>query len=72
MSRAGELLADTLGDGHLTAVDPDRCRRSTHADTLEWLAFRLVQLRCGFHVDGPTELVDHLRDLGARVTRALG
>lgn len=39
--------------------------RSSGTDTLEWLAFRLVQLGCEFDVHEPPELFEYLRELGA-------
>ncbi|WP_220449369.1 WYL domain-containing protein [Nonomuraea longispora] len=43
-----------------------------HADTLDWLAFRLLALGCEFEVHEPAELTAHLRALSARLTRAAG
>jgi predicted DNA-binding transcriptional regulator YafY len=40
-------------------------------DTLEWLAFRLVQFGCEFEVHEPPELIEHLRELGDRIRRAV-
>ncbi|AXK36598.1 YafY family transcriptional regulator [Streptomyces armeniacus] len=62
-----------LGDRtvELTALDAGTCRLRTQTDTLDWLAFQLVQLGCEFEVHEPPELITHLRDLGARVTRAV-
>ena len=39
---------------------------------MEWLALRLVTLGCEFEVHQPPRLVEYLRALGARVTRATG
>jgi predicted DNA-binding transcriptional regulator YafY len=63
-----------LGDdpGDLQAIDEHSCRLDGHADTLEWMALRLIMLGCDFTVHEPPELVDHLRTLGARLTRAAG
>ncbi|MFC4562531.1 helix-turn-helix transcriptional regulator [Nocardiopsis mangrovi] len=57
------------GAGEVEPVDADSCRLRGHADTVEWLASRLLQLGCDFTVHEPPELRAHLRDLG---TRALG
>jgi predicted DNA-binding transcriptional regulator YafY len=67
-------VARRLGDraGDLEPVDERTCRLRSHADTLEWLAFRLAMLGCEFQVHEPPELADYLRALGARVTRAAG
>ena len=51
-----------LGDG--------RCRWHGPADTLEWLAFRLLGAGCAFTVEEPPELVTHLKSLAARAAAA--
>lgn len=56
--------------GELTATGPAACRVETHADTLDWLAFRLLALGCEFEVHEPPELAAHLRALAGRITRA--
>ncbi|WP_067472445.1 helix-turn-helix transcriptional regulator [Actinomadura hibisca] len=53
---------EVLGEG--------RCRLRTHADTLEWLAARLIMLGCAFEVHEPPELRAHLRAAGKRATAA--
>ncbi|MBE1532755.1 helix-turn-helix transcriptional regulator [Actinomadura algeriensis] len=58
--------------GDVTPLDGTSCRLETYADTLPWLAARLLMLGCEFTVHDPPELVEHLRDLGARATRATG
>ncbi|MFJ8979711.1 helix-turn-helix transcriptional regulator [Streptomyces sp. NPDC102282] len=62
-------LPATLG-----AVEPTgegSCRLCTvSGDSLEWVALRLALVDCEFEVHGPAHLVDHLRGLGARLTRA--
>ncbi|MCG5216011.1 helix-turn-helix transcriptional regulator [Streptosporangium sp. KLBMP 9127] len=67
-----EEVAGRVGDapGDVQPIDERSCRLHSHTDTLEWLAFRLVMLGCEFEVHEPPELIDHLRRLGARVTRA--
>ncbi|MEV0195362.1 WYL domain-containing protein [Nonomuraea sp. NPDC050691] len=63
-----------LGDGadDLVPVDERTCRLDGRSDTLEWLAFRLLTLGCEFEVHEPPELLEHLRDVGARALRATG
>ncbi|MFI0356370.1 helix-turn-helix transcriptional regulator [Actinomadura sp. 9N407] len=63
-----------LGDrpGEIEPIDDHSCRLNGHSDTLEWLAFRLIMLGCAFEVHGPPELIDYLREMGARATRAAG
>ncbi|MQA83349.1 MAG: WYL domain-containing protein [Streptosporangiales bacterium] len=58
--------------GELEPIDGHSCRLRSGADTLEWLAFRLVLLGCEFEVHEPPELAEYLRALGGRVTRAAG
>ncbi|WP_370419675.1 helix-turn-helix transcriptional regulator [Streptomyces sp. QH1-20] len=54
-------------------IDENTCRLDvTVVDSLEWVAFRLALIDCEFEAHEPPELVDHLRDLGARITRAAG
>ncbi|KQX90774.1 MULTISPECIES: helix-turn-helix transcriptional regulator [Streptomyces] len=58
----------------LGAVEPtgtDSCRlRTVSSDSLEWVAVRLALVDCEFEAHGPPRLVEHLADLGARLTRA--
>lgn len=56
--------------GTAEAVDEHRSRVRAGADTLEWLAYRFATAGCEFTVEQPQELVDYLRELGARVDRA--
>ena len=66
-----ERVAPSLdGVGELESIGVDRCRLTIDGDTLAWLAFRLSTIGCEFEVHEPPELVDHLRDLGARISRA--
>jgi len=58
--------------GELTDLDGGRCRWRSHADTLDWLAFRLLGLGCAFTVEEPRELVEHLKVLAARAAAATG
>ncbi|MPY64608.1 helix-turn-helix transcriptional regulator [Streptomyces spongiae] len=59
--------------GSPEAVDELSCRlRATSEGPMEWLAVRLALLDCEFTVHEPTELVEHVRELGTRLTRAAG
>ncbi|MEO3887955.1 YafY family protein [Nonomuraea sp. B5E05] len=58
--------------GEVVGEDERTCRLRMHADTLDWLAFRLLSLGCEFEVHEPAELAAHLRELAARLTRAAG
>lgn len=64
--------ASRLGDaaGTLEPLDGDACRWTSPTDTVDWLAFRLTSLGCDFTLHEPAELVDHLRRVGARISRA--
>jgi predicted DNA-binding transcriptional regulator YafY len=54
-------------------LGPDRCRlRATVGDAVEWLAVRLVLLGFDFTVQEPVELVECVRELGGRLSRAAG
>ncbi|GAA3510652.1 putative DNA-binding transcriptional regulator YafY [Streptosporangium album] len=70
---AGEV-AQRLGvaPGDVQPLDERSCRLREYADTLEWLASRLLMLGCEFEVHEPPELLAYLRALGARATRAAG
>ncbi|WP_243715410.1 WYL domain-containing protein [Micromonospora sp. KC207] len=65
--------ATRLGDytGELQPLDDASCRWHSPDDTIDWLAVRLTLLGCDFTVHEPVELVDHLRQLGSRITRAV-
>ncbi|WP_405677599.1 YafY family transcriptional regulator [Streptomyces sp. NBC_01511] len=52
---------------------PGSCRlRATVGDSLEWLALRLALVDCEFTVHAPARLVEHIRAVGGRLTRAAG
>jgi predicted DNA-binding transcriptional regulator YafY len=48
------------------------CRVRIRADSLDWVAFALLATETEFRVEGPPELVDHLRVWAAHLTRATG
>ena len=56
--------------GTLTPIDGERCELRTSDDDLGWLALRIAMLGVDFEVSEPPELVEHLRALGARLSRA--
>jgi predicted DNA-binding transcriptional regulator YafY len=56
--------------GTVEPIDEHRSRVRAGADTLAWLAFRFATAGCEFTVEEPPELVDYLREMGGRVTRA--
>jgi predicted DNA-binding transcriptional regulator YafY len=66
-TRARELLS-----GWKLSVGGEQGGRLTSPpDTVEWLAARLIRLSCEFEVHSPPELIGHLAELAARVTRAI-
>jgi predicted DNA-binding transcriptional regulator YafY len=58
--------------GTVTAIDADTCEYRTSDDDLNWLALRIAMLGVDFDVHEPPELVEHLRELAARLERAAG
>ncbi|MQY15943.1 hypothetical protein SRB5_61350 [Streptomyces sp. RB5] len=67
-------LAPRMGDAarQLEVVDEHRCRLRLETEALDWAALRLAGLGCDFEVHEPAELTAYLRELGERVTRAVG
>ncbi|GAA4231633.1 putative DNA-binding transcriptional regulator YafY [Streptosporangium album] len=67
-----EAVADRVPPavGVLEAVDEHSCLLDTGADTVETLALYLGALGADFTVDGPPELLTHLRELSERYLRA--
>ncbi|WP_330228639.1 WYL domain-containing protein [Nocardia sp. NBC_00508] len=57
--------------GVVEAVDADTCVLYTGADALETIAIYLSMLMMDFRVDGPPELVAHLRTLARRYADAI-
>jgi predicted DNA-binding transcriptional regulator YafY len=55
----------------LDRIDEHSCRLHTRADSLEWIAFRLMMLNCDFEVHQPAELTAHIERLATRLTRAV-
>ncbi|MFC8387494.1 helix-turn-helix transcriptional regulator [Streptomyces sp. NPDC057238] len=54
-------------------LDEDSCRlRATVSDAKDWMAVRLAMLGHEFTVQEPAELVEAVRELGARMSRAAG
>jgi predicted DNA-binding transcriptional regulator YafY len=65
-------VARRMGEAALEIepLDDHRCRISGAADTLPWLAFRLLQLDADFEVHEPLELRRYVDQIGARLRRA--
>jgi len=70
---AGELAGRSPGFwGSVEPIDANTCEYRTGGDDLDWLALRIAMLGVEFEVREPPELVEHLRALASRLTRAVG
>ena len=56
--------------GAIEPIDAHTCRYRTGDDDLGWLAWRIAMLGVDFEVHEPPELIEHLRALASRLTRA--
>jgi predicted DNA-binding transcriptional regulator YafY len=56
--------------GAIVPIDAHTCEYRTGDDDLRWLALRIAMLGVDFEVHEPPELVEHLRALALRLTRA--
>ncbi|MCK9247523.1 MAG: YafY family transcriptional regulator [Solirubrobacteraceae bacterium] len=56
--------------GEIEPVDNATCRIRTRADSLSWLAVHLGFLVHDYRIDGPAELVAHVRGCAGRMGRA--
>ncbi len=67
-----EVIAERVRprDGILTALDSRRCRLLTAADSLQWLALTIGMFDVEFEVHEPPELVEYVRTLSDRFSRA--
>lgn len=58
--------------GRFEPLDEGRCEYRTRDDDLAWIAARVAMLGAEFEVREPPELIERLRELGARLARASG
>jgi predicted DNA-binding transcriptional regulator YafY len=58
--------------GRIEPIDARTCRYTTGDDDLRWLAMRVAMIGVDFEVEEPPELVEQLRELGARLARGTG
>lgn len=58
--------------GQLAPIDAERCEFRARDDDLRWLATRIATLGVEFEVHEPPALVEHLREMAARLRRATG
>jgi predicted DNA-binding transcriptional regulator YafY len=56
--------------GAIEPIDAHTCRYRGGDDDLRWLALRIIMLGVHFEVHEPPELVEHLRAVALRLTRA--
>jgi predicted DNA-binding transcriptional regulator YafY len=56
--------------GTIAPIDAHTCEYRTGDDDLRWLALRIAMLGVDFEVHEPPELVEHLRTLASRLSRA--
>jgi predicted DNA-binding transcriptional regulator YafY len=56
--------------GTIEPINALKCRYTTGDDDLRWLALRIAMLGVDFDVQEPPELVEHLRALAVRLSRA--
>jgi predicted DNA-binding transcriptional regulator YafY len=57
--------------GAIVPIDNQTCELRTGDDDLKWLALRIAMLGVDFEVHEPPELLEHLRTLASRLTRAV-
>jgi predicted DNA-binding transcriptional regulator YafY len=69
---AAEEIAPRLSPhwGKLEPIDARTCHYRTGDEDLKWLALRLAMLGVDFEVHDPPELIEHLRLLADRLSRA--
>jgi predicted DNA-binding transcriptional regulator YafY len=58
--------------GAIEPIDAHSCEYRTGDADLDWLAVRIAMLGVDFEVHEPPELVEHLRALALRLSRAAG
>ena len=63
-------VRELFGGAEVSTLNEGSCRLTTLADTVEWLAIRLIRLGCEFEVHSPPQLTDYLTVLAGRVARA--
>ncbi len=67
---AAEVRTDALW-GTVEPIDDRTCEFRTGDDNLGWLAVRVAMIEVEFEVHEPPELIEHLRQLSARLDRAV-
>jgi predicted DNA-binding transcriptional regulator YafY len=69
---AGTIRAALGQWATIEEIDDERCRLRMTADSLNWPALALGSVGAEFEVVGPPELTEHVREWGARFSRATG
>jgi predicted DNA-binding transcriptional regulator YafY len=57
--------------GTIEPIDAHTCQYRSGDDDLRWLALRIITLGVDFEVHNPPELIEYLRQLALRLTRAV-
>lgn len=73
LHRPAAELADRIwvGMGVLEAVDHTQCLLHVGGDSPAALSWMIISIDTDFTLEGPPELIDHLRELGDRCLRAI-
>ncbi len=58
--------------GRVEPIDDQSCWIRTSSDNLEWLTVHLMFMDCDYVVEGPPELIEHVRATAERMGRACG
>ena len=64
-------LAKRYWLGDATALDEHTSEVRSSDDNLDWLAMRIAMITEPYEVDGPPELLERLRAIGAGIERAV-
>jgi predicted DNA-binding transcriptional regulator YafY len=67
---AAEIAGRRWLGGDVTPLGEDRCELRTSDDNLDWLAMRIAMLSAPYEVHEPPELIERLREIAERITRA--
>jgi predicted DNA-binding transcriptional regulator YafY len=67
---AAEIKNTRWLGGEVKPLGEARCELRTGDDNLDWLAMRIAMLAADYEVHEPPELIERLRAIGARATRA--
>lgn len=73
VDRSAEEIADLVRDwgGQVTPIDEVSCTLVFVGESIEWLAACMAMVPADLTVHQPVELIDHLRQMATRITRAV-